>query len=476
VTLSLRTRLLAGLLVLVLAGLLVADVLTYLLLQSAELGRVDQQLQAALPRASERFGPGRPPPPPGMFSEMVGADGETWDVHRIDYGRTQSPASPVLPGSPGDAGQRPFTVSGTGDVSQFRVEVQAVDDPEGSYFVLAAPLTDVNATLQQLVVLEASIGAAVLIGMALVALVIVRVGLRPLERMGQTAGAIAGGDLTRRVSPADPGTEIGRLGLALNGMLAQIESAFSERTRSEQRLRRFIADASHELRTPLTSIRGYAELLRRGAERSPDDAALARRRIEQEAVRMSVLVDDMLLLARLDQGRPLERSPVDLRAIVRDARADASAVAPARTITLAAPEAVVVSGDDMRLRQVVGNLVRNALVHTPPATPVEIALSRRDGHAVLTVADHGPGLPVQAGTRVFEPFYRGDAGRSRDQGGAGLGLSIVAAVVAAHQGAVRVADTPGGGATFEVELPLAGGGSQAIPSRLPGAPEGAQRT
>jgi two-component system OmpR family sensor kinase len=163
----------------------------------------------------------------------------------------------------------------------------------------------------------------------------------------------------------------------------------------------------------------------------------------------------MLLLARLNQGRPLEREPVDLQAIARDAVADASAVAPGRPVTLRAPSPVVVAGDDMRLRQVVGNLVRNAIVHTPPPASIEVGLARRDGHAVLTVADHGPGLPADVAIRVFEPFYRGDAGRSRDRGGSGLGLSIVAAVVAAHEGSVRVAETPGGGATFEVELPLA---------------------
>jgi two-component system OmpR family sensor kinase len=315
-------------------------------------------------------------------------------------------------------------------------------------------LSEVDYALDQVVQLEATVGAAVLVAMAVVALLIVRIGLRPLERMGQTAEAIAGGDLSQRVSPATPRTEIGRLGLALNGMLSQIESAFAERTQSEGRLRRFIADASHELRTPLTSIRGYAELLRRGAERSPEDSALARRRIEEEATRMSVLVDDMLLLARLDQGRPLEREPVDLQAIASDAWADAYAVAPVRQVTLVAPERVVVTGDDMRLRQVVGNLVRNAIVYTPATTPIEIGLSLRDGRAVLTVADHGPGLPPDVAARVFEPFYRGDAGRSRDRGGAGLGLSIVAAVVAAHQGEVRVRQTVGGGATFEVELPL----------------------
>jgi two-component system OmpR family sensor kinase len=239
-------------------------------------------------------------------------------------------------------------------------------------------------------------------------------------------------------------------------MLTQIEAAFAERTSSEQRLRRFVADASHELRTPLTSIRGYAELLRGGAARSPQDSALARRRIEEEADRMSVLVDDMLLLARLDQGRPLEREPVDLLLIAQDALADARAVAPGRRLDLSAPRTVSVTGDEMRLRQVVGNLVRNALVHTPAGTPVEIDLTTPGGVAILTVADHGRGLPASTADRIFEPFFRSDPGRSRDRGGSGLGLSIVAGVVAAHQGAVRVSETPGGGATFSVQLPLAG--------------------
>jgi len=238
-------------------------------------------------------------------------------------------------------------------------------------------------------------------------------------------------------------------------MLSQIEAAFEQRTASERRLRRFIADASHELRTPLTSIRGYSEMLRRGASESQADSDLARRRIEEESVRMSTLVDDMLLIARLDQGRPLETKPVDLQAIARDAAADARAVAPKREITLQAPGAVVVSGDDTRLRQVVGNLVRNALVHTPSASPIEIAISAQDGTAQLSVVDHGPGLRPEDRERIFEPFYRADPSRSRDSGGAGLGLSIVNAVVVAHGGHVQVKETSGGGATFEVALPLA---------------------
>jgi two-component system, OmpR family, sensor kinase len=454
VAISLRSRLVVGLVALVLAGLLVADIATYASLQSFLMTRVDQQLEDARFLAFGGPGPGRGPhpgPPSGTYVARMLRDGTVLDEPSVGYGGTASTARPVLPNPLPTDNPPPFPVPGTGGVSQYQVLVAW--DGGADLHVAAIPLTEVQSTLQLLVLREAEIGGAVLAAMVLLGLVIVRLGLRPLERMGQTAEAIAAGDLTRRVSPATPGTEIGRLGLALNGMLSQIESAFAERTRSERRLRRFIADASHELRTPLTSIRGYAELLRRGAQSSPTDAELARRRIEEEATRMGVLVDDMLLLARLDQGRPLERDPVDLLAIARDARADASAVAPDRPVTLTAPEPVVVIGDDMRLRQVLGNLVRNAVVHTPPSAPIEIGLARRDGRAVLTVADHGPGLPAEVAARVFEPFYRGDTGRSRDRGGSGLGLSIVAAVVAAHRGSVRVAETPGGGATFEVELP-----------------------
>jgi two-component system OmpR family sensor kinase len=280
--------------------------------------------------------------------------------------------------------------------------------------------------------------------------------------MGGVAAHIAAGDLTRRVEPATPQTEIGRLGLALNGMLSQIEAAFAESAASNARLRRVIADASHELRTPLTSIRGYAEMLRRGAAESPADSESARRRIEQESIRMTGLVDDLLVLARLDQGRPLAKEEVDLRAIANDAVADARVVAPQRDISISANGPVVVTGDDTRLRQVMGNLMRNALVHTPQQTPIEVAVATDGGLGRMSVADHGPGLTEGEVSRIFEPFYRADPSRSRDSGGAGLGLSIVSAVVTAHGGRVKVRQTDGGGATFEVELPLASQSSEIL--------------
>ena len=471
-TQSLRGRLLIGVISLVAVGLLVSDVATYLTLQSSLLGRIDEQLknQSTVDTARTALlnfpvchgrGPGSGTNfDPGTITELIGSDGKIVAACGVQsFGAPASNAAPVLPKSLPNAGTdspaSPFTVAGTGGVSQYRMTDWPENSFAGQFVVFAIPLTPVQSTLSQLLLLETVIGLGVLGATALLALLIIRIGLRPLQRMGGVAADIAAGDLTRRVEPATPKTEIGRLGLALNGMLSQIEAAFEERTESNTRLRRFIADASHELRTPLTSIRGYSEMLRRGAGESPADSELARRRIEEESVRMSTLVDDMLLIARLDQGRPLERKPVDLQAIAADAASDARAVAPLRQITLTAPGPVVVEGDDLRIRQVVGNLVRNALVHTPQQTAIEIGVSTENGTGRMSVADHGPGLEPKEMARIFEPFYRADPSRSRDSGGAGLGLSIVSAVVSAHGGKVNVKETSGGGVTFEVDLPLA---------------------
>jgi len=466
-TLSLRGRLLIGVISLVVVGLLVLNVAIYASLQNFLISRVDTQLRAGVDEVANTLGaPSRGQVqhtafPVGTVAELLGSDGSVVTVKVVGqgFGTPTSAVTPVLPSHLPSAGldipANPQTVRGSDGVTQFRM----TDWPEGrfggQYIVLAIPLTDIYSTLRGLLISQLLISVGVVAGTALLAFVLIQVGLRPLRRMGATAGEIAAGDYSRRVEPATSRTEIGRLGLALNAMLSQIETAFAKSTASERRLRRFIADASHELRTPLTSIRGYSEMLRRGASDSPVDADLARRRIEEESVRMSALVDDMLLIARLDQGRPLETEPVDLQVIARDAAADARVVAPQRQITLEAPDRVVVSGDDTRLRQVVGNLVRNALVHTPGTTPIEIWVTTLNGTARLSIADHGSGLRTEDKERIFEPFYRADPSRSRDSGGAGLGLSIVNAVVAAHGGRVDVKETSGGGATFEVELPLA---------------------
>jgi two-component system OmpR family sensor kinase len=284
----------------------------------------------------------------------------------------------------------------------------------------------------------------------------VRVELRPLERIGRTADAIAAGDLSRRVDVAHPRSEVGRLGLALNAMLGNLESAFAERTASEDRLRRFLADASHELRTPLASIRGYAELHRMGAARDPDDVETAMRRIEDESARMGVLVEDLLTLARLDEVRDAATEPVDLAALAHDAVADARAIDPDRPITAILDEDDVIAvGDRDQLRQVLANLVRNALVHTPARTPIEVSAQSTPEGAQLRVRDYGLGLPDGDAETLFGRFWRAEGGRERGRAGAGLGLAIVEGIVRAHGGTVHAENATDGGAVFTVLLPVA---------------------
>jgi two-component system OmpR family sensor kinase len=297
--------------------------------------------------------------------------------------------------------------------------------------------------------------------MAILSLFTVRRGLRPLEQIEQTAEAIAAGDLSRRVEGTDPRTEVGRLGVSLNVMLGRIEEAMDERRASEEALRRFLADASHELRTPLTSIRGYAELFRRGASDDPGDTALAMRRIEQEGERMGVLVEDLLFLARAGQGRPIAHEPVDLVQVATDAVHDAGAIDPSRAIELDVSDDVMVVGDEGRLRQVLANLLSNTLTHTPAGSPVTVRVRSADGWAEVDVSDRGPGLSADEAAHVFEPFYRADPARGRvraddgsDEQGTGLGLAIVAAIAEAHGGSVSVASEPGDGATFHVRIPV----------------------
>ncbi len=326
--------------------------------------------------------------------------------------------------------------------------------PAGGSLLVAVPLADANATLQRLLMIELAVGVVTLAALAVLALWLVRLSLRPLDRIGATADAISGGDLTQRVSEDNPHTEVGRLGRTLNGMLDSIEKAFAERRESERRLRQFVGDASHELQTPLTSVRGYAELFRRGAAQRPDDLETTMRRIEAEAARMGVLVDDLLLLARLDEGRPLERRPLDVTNLVTELVGDARVVEPNRPIEIVSEGPVIVDGDDVRLRQVVGNLLSNARAHTPWGAPVTVRVLARDGEAVLEVADSGPGMASEHAERVFERFFRADPSRARASGGSGLGLSIVAAITEAHGGRTDVESVPGHGSTFRVVLPL----------------------
>jgi two-component system OmpR family sensor kinase len=468
---SLRARLIAGLLVVAAAGLVLLASITYAEQRSFLLDRTDQQAAAArgaveheLYDESDRDLPGPPPGagpggrddvnlPPGTYGERRDANGHVvGSPVFLTYDQSSLPR-PEIPShlEPGEA----ITVGAKGN-SDLKYRVLATSARFGTGMtVVAVPLSDVDQTLDRLLLVEALVVGGVLLALGLLAWFVVRLGLRPLERMEHTAGAIAAGDLSRRVSPANPRTEVGRLGLALNAMLGRLEHAFAERKASEDKLRTFLADASHELRTPLSSIRGYAELFRTGAARDDANTEKAMRRIEEEAARMGVLVEDLLTLARLEEGREEVRSEVDLAAIAGDAVDDARATDPDRAIAINADPAAVVVGDPHQLRQVVGNLMRNALVHTPPGTPIEVTVERQRERATLVVRDHGPGLPDTDARALFERFWRAEGGRERGKGGAGLGLAIVAGIVDAHAGEVEAGNAPGGGARFTVRLPAA---------------------
>ncbi len=497
---TLRLRLLLALVALAATGLVIVDVVTHALLEDYLVDRVDQQLSLArlatgvalgtgmddmmddhgMDLARPRRGTGQAMLPPGTYGELRSSNGETLDSVTFSYdaGDDSRPDLPEDFDELTDDGRRRalLTVDAEGTThSRYRVLVTPIGVADAD-LIVAVPLTEVDETLARVMWIEIVVTLAALVALGGTAWWLVRRELRPLDRMATTAGEIAAGDLSQRVQPAERTTEVGRLGLALNEMLAQIERAFAAQEASEQRLRRFLADASHELRTPLTSIRGYAELFRRGAGERPEDLAVSMRRIEDEARRMGVLVDDLLLLARLDADRPLAQETVDFAALVADCVRDATAADPEQGISLAGPDRLLLTGDADRLRQVVMNLLTNAVRHTPPQTPVEVRLeldrtaasrtgtaaqdqSRADGTppagtAVLTVRDHGPGLPPDQLDRVFEAFYRVDTGRARDTGGSGLGLAIVKTVVEAHGGAVVVESAPGEGAAFVVRLPL----------------------
>ncbi|MGH2758163.1 MAG: sensor histidine kinase [Actinomycetota bacterium] len=465
---TLRTRLLVGLLGLAALGLIVADVATYTSLRRLLESRVTQQLEAARFEFLELFEergeeppPGRGPKPghevtssvpTGSYGQLRDADGHVVAEHWL--GDPDPAVRPELPQIAPHSGPKLFSSYGHEDkTAMFEVSVSPA--PDAATLVVAVPTDEMRQTLARLVGVTLAAGIGILIALAVTAWWLVRIGLRPLEKIGDAAAEIAAGDLSRRVDVEKTSTEVGKLAVALNEMLNQIEKAFASRKASEERLRRFVADASHELRTPLTSIRGYAELFRRGAKTRPADLAKSMERIEQEAALMGVLVRDMLVLARLDEGRAPEAKRIDLTAFAEDAVADARAVAPGRSISLETNGPVAVDADEVGMRQVLSNLLTNAIYHTPPRSPIEVRLESTDEHASVSVIDHGPGLQEGEADHVFERFYRSDPSRTRETGGTGLGLSIVAAIVRAHKGEVTTEATPGGGATFRVRLPAA---------------------
>ena len=460
--LSLRARLLLGVVALAAVGLVAANVATYSTLSSYLLDRTDSTLDQTA-QTLRRPGPGGGirSAPPGTFVQVRSLDGDT--VVATFSGATLPGASVPAPNLP-DAVKPPapnrtteavryFTVGGAHGGPEYRVRASIAQGDEAMLLV-ASSLRDVNSTLHRLLAIELVVTALVLAAIAGLGLWLVRLGLRPLDAIGQTASAIAAGDLSRRVERAEERTEVGRLGLALNAMLARIESSFRAQEASERKLRRFVADASHELRTPLSAVRAYAELYDRGAAERPDDLERSMKGISRESERMSVLVEDLLLLARLDDGRPLEREPVELDEVVGEAVETAQAVDPERAIELHAEPATVL-GDRVRLRQIVDNLLANVRAHTPPGTPASVSVRRRNGSAEIAVTDAGPGLDEEHLEHLFERFYRADPSRARASGGVGLGLAIVAAVAEAHGGTASASSRPGEGTTVAIALPLA---------------------
>ena len=476
---SLRRRLVVGVLVLAAIALLGADVATYASLRSFLLSRTDSSLETdhrAVESVLQSAGSSCDEVArsvPGVYVQL-----RTRKTGRVVCSTGVADLS-QLPGSgarprPGPPPERPpprlpatisqLSAKGPEPTRYFdapateggtRYRVRASLDPGIAYMlVVATPLDDVYSTLHRLLLVELLVTAAVLAAIVGLGLWVVRLGLRPLDAIGDTAAAIAAGDLSQRVERAEERTEVGRLGLALNAMLGQIERAFEVRAASEEKLRRFVADASHELRTPLAAIRAYAELFTRGAERRPEDLARSMAGITRESERMSLLVEDLLLLARLDEGRPLAREAVELDQVVAEAVDTALTVEPERSISLDAEQTVVL-GDRDRLRQIVDNLLANVREHTPPETPVRVSVSTSDGTARIEVEDAGPGMAPEEAERVFERFYRADPSRARASGGVGLGLSIVAAVAEAHGGEVSARSKPGRGSTFRISLPLA---------------------
>jgi len=477
---SLRARLLAASLALVALGLIAANVFTYRALRSSLQGRVDDQLDAAqtaiqrsilfrgdevqsVTQLSELV--------PGVFVQIRVGNRTVLQTTVRQAGSGESLSAPVLPEAL-EVGEFTTVPSSNRSEAGFRLLVSQVDR---AAVIIGIPLDSTSETLRRLLAIEIVVSLIVFAGAAGVGFWLVRLGLRPLADIEATAAAVTSGDMSGRVpaSVAEPSTEVGRLGQALNVMLDSVDSALGEAVSSEERMRRFVADASHELRTPVAAVRGYAELYRRGADSRPEDLARLLSRIELEAERMGVLVDDLLLLTRLDEGRPLASEAVDLGAVAADAVAAARAVDPARSVALVVDGSVEVRGDRGRLRQVLDNLLANVRAHTPAGAPasVRVFVDSASGAAVVEVADSGPGLTADDLARVFERFYRGDPSRARDAdaGGSGLGLSIASAIVEAHGGSVTAANRPDfqPGAVFRVTLPAfspAGGAGENAPA------------
>ncbi|MEZ2389478.1 sensor histidine kinase [bacterium RCC_150] len=473
---SLRSQLVAIIMGLLLLALAATGAGTLTLVKSYLQGQVDDKLKAAVQLAQQQqsFDKLSEPNPavPTDYSLTLYVPG----LPPYPFGGSKSDRpniSNITPLEAKDRNLAPFQVNGTAGGSWRVVAVNVVDNSSGrnAVVIVGLPLSPVDKVMEHATLVVVGVGLLTLVLAFFIATWTVARSFRPLARVEKTAAAIAAGDLSRRVEIENPVTEVGRLGASLNAMLAHIESSFAARAASEARMRRFAADASHELRTPLVTIRGFSELYRHGALATPEDIGKAMGRIESEAKRMGSMVEDLLLLARLDEQRPLQLKPVDLQLLANDAVVDSLATSGDRKISLVGLDGgtgapAPVQGDEAKLRQVLGNLVGNALRYTPEGSPIELAVGIRNTpsgmFSVLKVRDHGSGIPAEELPRIFERFYRADTSRTRETGGSGLGLAIVAAIVGSHGGTVSVKETDGGGATLIVSLPY-----QDEPSEVP---------
>ncbi|MGO4146803.1 sensor histidine kinase [Paenarthrobacter sp. YAF11_1] len=469
---SLRSQLVAIIMGLLLLALAATGAGTLTLVKSYLQGQVDDKLKAAVALAQDQqsFDKLTQPNPTAPNDSAVPTDYSlTLYVPGLDpypFGGSQTDRPAVSNITSTEAKQRgntPFQVKGTAGTNWRVVAVGVVANGQNGVVIIGLPLTPVDKVMEHAVLVVVGVGLLTLVLAFFIATWTVARSFRPLAKVEKTAAAIAAGDLSRRVDIDNPHTEVGRLGGSLNAMLAHIEASFAARAASEGRMRRFAADASHELRTPLVTIRGFSELYRHGALATEEDVAMAMGRIESEAKRMGSMVEDLLMLARLDEQRPLQLKPVDLQLLAHDAMVDTKASFGDRSITLtgldsASPTAAPVQGDEAKLRQVIGNLVGNALRYTPEGSPIELAVGVRttptESVSVIEIRDHGPGIPDEETNKIFERFYRADTSRTRETGGSGLGLAIVAAIVGSHGGTVRVTETDGGGATMVVSLPF----------------------
>ncbi len=466
----LRTRLTLTVALFTILGLAIGGAVINSVLRDRLTAQLDLQLAEAQPMISNRLeleshvgsGPGGPGVGRGRVSFPQGTYAAILDSNGQVVREVQFLFDPTAHGSPPAIDSELLnTVRKDGEAiatvparnGEYSYRVRLTQTTTGT-LAIAIPLTGLDDTMSLLTAVELGVGAAVILAVSALTYVAVRAETRPLDRMTRTAEAIAAGDFSRRITAAPGDTEVGRLAAALDAMLSRIDSALASRQAAADRLRVFVADASHELRTPLTSIRGYSELFNR-TELTADERVTAMRRIEQEATRMSGLVDDLLTLARLDENPTPTRQSVAVGALVEDAVTDARAADPNREVQGLVDGSPIVIGDPDQLRAVIANLWRNALVHTPAGTPVELRARAEGDRVVLEVIDHGPGIPVDQRDLVFERLWRADDSRVRDSGGAGLGLAITAHVVQLHGGTIKVDGTEGGGATFRIELPAA---------------------